>query len=76
MDSKLEALISHRTWTLVPCLADANIFICKWVLTLKYHPDGTIAHHKACLGHGTIALRQKTCSYIFEQFELFRHHNP
>ena len=49
MDSKVEALVYRRTWTLVSRLADANIVTCKWVFTLKYHPDGTIAHHKACL---------------------------
>ena len=28
MDSKIEALVYHWTWTLVPCPIDANIVIC------------------------------------------------
>ena len=39
----------YGTWILVPRLADANIVMCKWVFTLKYHLDGTIAHKKAYL---------------------------
>ena len=49
MDNEVEALISRGTWTLVLRPADANIVTCQWVFTIKYHPDGTIAHHKARL---------------------------
>ena len=49
IDSKLEALVSRRTWTLVPRPKNANIVTCKCVFTLKYYPDDTITHHKACL---------------------------
>ena len=49
MDSELEALVSWKTWTLVPCPTDAKIVTCKWVFTLKYHLDDTIACHKARL---------------------------
>ena len=49
MDSELEALVSNRTWMLAPHPADANIVMCKWVFTLKYHLDGTITRLKACL---------------------------
>ena len=49
MDNEVEALVSQGTWTLVPRPADANIVTCKWVFTIKYHPDGTIAHHNAHL---------------------------
>ena len=41
MDSEVEALVSR--------LGDANIVTDKWVFTIKYHPDGTIVCHKACL---------------------------
>ena len=49
MDHEVEALVSRETWTLVPRPADANIVTCKWAFTIKYHPDGTIARHKARL---------------------------
>ena len=49
MNLEVEALTSRRTWTLVPCPTNANVVTCKWVFTLKYHPDGIIACHKACL---------------------------
>ena len=41
--------MSRGTWTWVPRLADANIITCKCIFTIKYHPNGTIAHHKARL---------------------------
>ena len=49
MDHEMEALVSRGTWTLVPRLADANIVTCKWVFTIKYHLNGTIACRKARL---------------------------
>ena len=49
MGSKGEALVSQGTWTLVPHSVDANIVTCKWVFVVKYHSNGTIARHKACL---------------------------
>ena len=47
MDHEVEVLVSRGTWTLVPRPADVNIVTCKWVFTIKYHLDGTIARHKA-----------------------------
>ena len=53
MDYEVEALVCQGTWTLVPHPADANIVMCKWVFTVKYHSDGTIAHDKArMVAHG------------------------
>ena len=49
MDLEYHALVQCGTWDLVPRPTDANIVTCKWVFTLKYHPDGTVAHHKARL---------------------------
>ena len=34
---------------MVPRPANTNIVKCKWVFTIKYHLDGTIARHKARL---------------------------
>ena len=66
MDHEVEALVSRGTWTLVPRPADANIVTCKWVFTIKYHPDGTIAHHKARL-----VARGFTQAYGIDYTETF-----
>ena len=49
MDLKYRALVHRGTWDLVPHPIDANIVTCRWVFTLKYHPDGTVARHEARL---------------------------
>ena len=49
MDLEYRALVHRDTWDLVPRHTDENIVTCKWVFTLKYHPDGTEARHKAQL---------------------------
>ena len=49
MDLEYYALVQRGTWDLVPRPTNANSVTCKWVFTLKYHPDGTVAHHKARL---------------------------
>ena len=49
MDSKVEALVSRGTWTLVTHPAYANIVTCILVFIVKYHPDGIIPRHKARL---------------------------
>ena len=66
MDHEVEALVSRGTWTLVPRPADANIVTCKWVFTIKYHPDGTIARHKARL-----VARGFTQAYDIDYTETF-----
>ena len=66
MDHEVQALVSRGTWTLVPCPADANIVMCKWVFTIKYHPDGTIARHKARL-----VARGFTQAYGIDYTETF-----
>ena len=49
MDLEYHALVQRDTWDLVPRPIDANILTCKWVFTLKYHPYGIVARHKARL---------------------------
>ena len=53
MDAEYAAFIQRETWTLVPRPLDANVVSCKWVYSLKYNPDGSIARYKARLvAHG------------------------
>ena len=47
MDLEYHALVQRGTWDLVPRPTDAHIVTCKWVFTLKYYLDGTVARHKA-----------------------------
>ena len=49
MDAEYAAFIQRETWTLVPRPLDANVVSCKWVYSLKYNPDGSIARYKARL---------------------------
>ena len=49
MDVEYVAFIQRETWTLVPRLIDANVVSCKWVYSLKYNLDGSIARYKARL---------------------------
>ena len=49
MDVEYAAFLLRETWTLVPRPVDANVVSCKWVYSLKYNPDGSIARYKARL---------------------------
>ena len=49
MDVEYAAFIQRETWTLVPRPLDANVVSCKWVYSLKYNLDGSIARYKARL---------------------------
>ena len=49
MDAEYAAFLQRETWTLVPRPLDVNVVSCKWVYSLKYNPDGSIARHKARL---------------------------
>ena len=49
MDEEIRALQQNDTWTLVPRPANTNIVGSKWVFRIKYLPDGSVEHFKACL---------------------------
>ena len=49
MYEELEALARNRTWDLIDASVAANIVGCKWVFTIKRHPDGSIDRFKAHL---------------------------
>lgn len=49
MNDEFKALISNKTWTLVPVPNDCPVIGCKWVFKVKTLPDGTIARRKARL---------------------------
>ena len=51
---------------MVPRLADANIVMCKWVFIFKYHPNDTIAGHKARL-----VAREFTQAYGIDYAKAF-----
>lgn len=43
----MAAMRVNHTWTDLP--AGKKAVGCRWVLTIKYFPDGTIERLKACL---------------------------
>jgi hypothetical protein len=42
------ALHCNETWDLVPLPLNMKTVSCHWVDTIKYQPEGTIDHLKAC----------------------------
>ncbi|KAK1618045.1 hypothetical protein QYE76_023562 [Lolium multiflorum] len=49
MEAEFDALISNRTWTLVPRPPGTNIVGSKWIFKTKFRPDGSVDKHKARL---------------------------
>ena len=49
MDVEYAAFLQRETWQLVPRPSNINVVSCKWVYSLKYNPDGSIARYKARL---------------------------
>ena len=66
MDVEYAAFIQQETWTLVPRPIDANVVSCKWVYSLKYNPDGSIARYKARL-----VARGFSQAYGIDYHEIF-----
>mgnify|MGYP002179339422 FL=1 len=49
IDSELESLESHGTYSYLPKPSGVRSLPVKWVLKCKYNPDGTVARYKARL---------------------------
>jgi len=45
----MEALTSRGSYELVSAPTDTDVVDCRWVFTLKYHPDGSVDKYKARL---------------------------
>ena len=46
MMEEMEALVKNGTWELVSLPQNKNVLGSKWVFTIKYNSDGSIAKHK------------------------------
>ena len=49
MQEELDALKVNHTWDVVQCPPSIKPIGCKWVYSIKLHPDGTLARYKARL---------------------------
>ncbi|CAN0862290.1 Retrovirus-related Pol polyprotein from transposon TNT 1-94 [Linum grandiflorum] len=49
MHEEIGALEENHTWDIVPRPAHAAVIGCRWVYTIKRHPDGSIDRYKARL---------------------------
>ncbi|KAL3820422.1 hypothetical protein ACJIZ3_006327 [Penstemon smallii] len=49
MQHEFDALMTTRTWTLVPPSSNQNLVGCRWIFRTKYRPDGSIERRKARL---------------------------
>ena len=49
MNAEYAAFLQRETCQLIPRPSDVNVVSCKWVYSLKYNPDGSIARYKARL---------------------------
>ena len=47
MSSEFNSTTENHTWDLVSVTETMNIVGCRWVFTIKYHPDGSIDKYKA-----------------------------
>jgi hypothetical protein len=49
MDEEFGALVTNKTWHLVPPKKDSNIIDCKWVYMIKRNQDESMDRYKARL---------------------------
>jgi len=49
MNEEMKALTSRETWELVLAPTNTGVVGCRWVFTLKYHPDESVDRYKARL---------------------------
>jgi len=49
MQTKYDALLTIKTWTLVELPPNAHVIGCKWIFKNKYNSDGTLERRKARL---------------------------
>jgi histone deacetylase 1/2 len=47
MLDEYNALLQNDTWSLVPCLAGANVVTGKWIYRHKLSSDGSLSRYKA-----------------------------
>ncbi|KAL7584192.1 hypothetical protein Lser_V15G45812 [Lactuca serriola] len=51
MKEEFNAIISNKTWVLVPAPPDANIVNCIWLFKKKFNADGYLAPHGAHMAY-------------------------
>ncbi|XP_078427688.1 DENN (AEX-3) domain-containing protein isoform X1 [Wolffia australiana] len=66
MDEEMETLERNGTWVMGPLPAGKKLVGSRWVFTIKYHSDGSIARYKARL-----VARGYTQSYGIDYHETF-----
>ena len=49
MEDEMDALHHNGTWDLVPLPPGKRTVGCRWVYTIKFHPDGSMERLKARL---------------------------
>ena len=66
MQNEFDALISYRTWTLVPRPMGANVVRSMWLFKKKYKVDGTLDRYKSRLvANGKIQRPGIDCDETF-----------
>ena len=66
MDEEMEALEKNDTWEMGPLPVGKKLVGSRWVFTIKYHSDGSVARYKARL-----VARRYTQSYGINYNETF-----